>query len=200
MNKKIVLALSCIALSFGVSAQATGESNWYMGSHYSVQEVSSRPDRALETLGFIGGYKINKYIGLETRYSEGISGHSDSFYANDSLASYKEDIDSQASLLIKASYPLSRSFDIYALAGLVKSNYEITTSSSYTDLEGNTTTTYPHLIRFSENGFNYGMGVNYRVTNKVALFIEHQNLPDLAIGSGSSNHWKSTNLGINYAF
>jgi opacity protein-like surface antigen len=201
MKTTLALPFTTLAVICSFSVHAEEENNWYLGAQYSAQEVTSLPDRKLKALGVIGGYQYNKYFALETRYNTGTSGYSSPFYVNGSPnEEYKEDIDTQASLFIKASYPIFNSFSIYALAGVTKSKYEITTSSSHTDLEGNTTTTYPHIIELSESGFTYGAGLNYRVTEAVALFIDYQVLPDLKVGSGRSNSWKSINLGVNYAF
>ncbi|WP_057831486.1 porin family protein [Colwellia sp. TT2012] len=201
MKKTLSLAFTTLALTFGFSVHAEDESNWYLGAQYSAQEVTSLPDRKFKTVGVVGGYQYNKYFALETRYNTGISGYSSQFYVNGSSdAEYKEDIDKQASLFIRASYPLFNLFGIYALAGVTKSKYEITTRSSHTDLEGNTTTTYPYIIKLSESGFTYGVGLNYQITETVTLFIDYQILPGLTIGSGSSAKWKSMNLGVNYSF
>jgi opacity protein-like surface antigen len=201
MKKTLSLTFTTLALTFGFSVHAEDENNWYLGAQYSAQEVTSLPDRKFKTVGVVGGYQYNKYFALETRYNTGTSGYSHPFYVNGaSDDQYKEDIDTQASLFIKASYPIFNSFGIYALAGLTKSEYEITTSRSATDLEGNTTTTYPHIIKHSENGFTYGIGLNYQITEAFTLFIDYQVLPELSIGTDGSSSWKSTNLGVTYTF
>ncbi|MCP4325600.1 MAG: porin family protein [Alteromonadales bacterium] len=134
-----------------------------MGAQYSAQELTSLPNRDFQTAGVVAGYQYNQFFSLETRFNTGTSGYSSYPFSVDGLsdAEYKEEIDTQASLFIKGSYPISNSFNIYALAGLTKSKYEITTTNNYTDLEGNTTVTYPSLINFSESGFSYGLGLNY---------------------------------------
>ncbi|MCJ8295637.1 MAG: porin family protein [Colwellia sp.] len=200
MKKTLSLTFATLALTFGFSVHAEDENNWYLGAQYSAQEVSSQPDGEFKTVGVIGGYQYNKNFSLEARYNTGTSGYSSQFYVGASDEEYKEDIDTQASLFIKASYPIFNSFGIYVLAGVTKSKYEITTSSSYTDLEGNTTTTYPHMIKHSESGFTYGAGLNYQVTEAVALFIDYQVLPDLIIGSGRADSWENINVGVHYAF
>ena len=63
------------------------------------------------------------------------------------------------------------------------------------DIEGNTTVTYPSLIKFSESGFSYGLGLNYRLTDALTVFVDYKVLPELM---GSS--WKSASLGASYSF
>lgn len=201
MKNKLFLTFTTLALTFGFTVHAADQSNWYVGAQFSAQEVTSFPDRDLNTVGVVAGYQYNKFFALETRFNAGTSGYSSSFNGYGSSDDvYKEDIDTQASLFIRATYPIFNSFNIYALAGATKSNYEITTSSIDIDLEGNSTTTYPHIIKHSESGFTYGIGLNYQITEAFTLFIDYQVLPELAISSDSGNSWKSTSLGINFAF
>ena len=199
MNKTLSLAFAIPAVIFTFSAHC--ENDWYLGAQYSAQEVTSLPDRDFNTLGIIAGYQYNQFLSFETRFSKGISGYSDPLYVSDSTnAEYKEDIDNQASFFIKASYPIISSFNVYALAGMTKSKYEITTTLSQIDIEGNTTTTYPHMIKKSESGFSYGVGLSYQVYEYFYLFIDYQVLPELEIVSGGSLGWKSSSFGVNYAF
>ncbi|WP_157828047.1 autotransporter outer membrane beta-barrel domain-containing protein [Paraglaciecola sp. MB-3u-78] len=58
----------------------------------------------------------------------------------------------------------------------------------------------PHIIKHSENGFTYGTGLNYQITEAFTLFIDYQVLPELSIGIDDSSSWKSTNLGVTYTF
>ncbi|MDC8831231.1 outer membrane beta-barrel protein [Alteromonas gilva] len=199
MKRTLIIALTAATIVFSMSARC--ENNWYFGAQYSAQEVTSQPDRELESVGVIGGYQFNEYVSIETRYNTGTSGYSHPFYVVGSPeAKYKEDIDTQISLLIRASYPVYNGFHLYSLAGITKSDYEITTSSSLTDLDGNTTQTYPYVLKFSDSGFTYGVGLNYQATEAVGLFVDYQVLPELKFGSGSSNDWRSINLGITFAF
>ena len=197
MNKILPLVLTTLALPFAFTANASNEGDWYVGAQYSAQELTSLPDRDFQTAGVVAGYQYNQFFSLETRFNTGTSGYSSYPFSVDGFsdAEYKEKIDTQASLFIKGSYPIFNSFNIYALAGLTKSKYEITTTNSYTDLEGNTTVTYPSLIKFSESGFSYGLGLNYQLTDAFTVFVDYKVLPELM---GSS--WKSTSLGVSYSF
>ncbi|MCJ8294701.1 MAG: porin family protein [Colwellia sp.] len=194
---KILLPLTCTILVSTYASSAFAENSWYLGAQYSAQEVASSPDRELNTAGIVAGYQFNEFFALETRVNIGTTGYSHQILSDQE---YKEDIDTQASLLIKASYPISNGFSIYALAGMSKSKYEITTTSHHTDIDGNTTQTYPHLIKASESGFNYGVGLNYKISEEFSLFVDYQVLPELSIVSGDSSNWNSINIGVNYSF
>ncbi|NOU49336.1 porin family protein [Pseudoalteromonas sp. JBTF-M23] len=200
MKKILTFTSTIIALSLGFSAHAESNSNWYLGLQSSAQDVSL-PERDFKTIGAISGYQLNEYFSLEARYNYGVSGYSHPFYVDGlSNPKYKEDIDTQASLFINTSYPIFSTLRVYGLVGTSKSNYEITTSISYTDQAGNITTTYPHLVKLSESGFTYGVGLDYQATQSVSLFVDYQVLPDLKVSSGHSESWKSINLGIKYTF
>ena len=194
---KILLPLTCTILASIYAPSVYAENSWYLGAQYSAQEVASSPDRELNTAGIIAGYQINKFFALETRFNIGTSGYSNKYSPDQE---YKEDIDTQASLFIKGSYPISNTFSIFALAGVTKSKYEITTTAHHTDIDGNYTQVYPSFITCSESGFNYGVGLNYKISEAFSLFIDYQVLPDLTIVSGVSSSWNSTNIGVNYSF
>ncbi len=197
MSKKLPLAFATLALSCTVTANASNESSLYLGAQYSAQELTLLPNRDFQTAGIIAGYQYNQFFSLEARFNTGISGYSSHPFSENGFsdAEYKEDIDSQASLFLKASYPIFNSFNIYALAGMTQSKYEITTISSFTDIEGITTDTYPSLIKLSESGFSYGLGLNYQMTSAFIVFFDYKILPDLM---GSS--WKSASFGASYSF
>ncbi|NVK56187.1 MAG: porin family protein [Alteromonadaceae bacterium] len=199
MKRILTFALVASTSAFSISAKC--ENNWYLGAQYSAQEVNSQTDRELKSVGVIGGYQYNKYFSIETRYNTGTSGYSHQLYVMGTPdATYKEDIDAQISLLIRASYPVYNAVYLYSLAGITKSDYEITTRSSFTDIDGNTTVTYPYVGKLSESGFTYGVGLKYQATDAVGLFVDYQVLPDLEFGSAESRDWRSINLGITFAF
>ncbi|MCJ8297113.1 MAG: porin family protein [Colwellia sp.] len=194
---KILLPLTCTILASIYTSSVCADNSWYLGAQYSVQEVASLPDRELNTAGIVAGYQFNKFFALETRMNIGTSGYS---HSRSSDQEYKEDIDIQASLFIKGSYPISNTFSIFALAGVSKSKYEITTTRHHTDIDGNYTQIYPHIIKHSESGFNYGVGLNYQISEAFSLYIDYQVLPDLVISSRDLSSWNSTNIGGSYTF
>ncbi|WP_019676802.1 porin family protein [Arsukibacterium perlucidum] len=200
MKKSFPPIFSLLALGVTLSVNAKEESNWYVGAQYSAQEISSTPDRKFKTVGINVGYQFNPYFSLETRIDAGTSDFSFPFYQDEIPgAEYIEEIETQASLYAKAIYPISKSFKLYALAGLTETRFKITTVGADTDVEGNMTLRYPAVIKDSYNGFSYGLGVSYQLTNAITVFVDYKVLPD-AEHSISDNRWKNTSLGINYFF
>lgn len=189
-----------VFLSVGFQAQADDKPKWFLGTQYSFNNISSLPDREPETFGLVGGYRISEYFTMEARYSFGTSDYSSSIFVNEEQEEYIEEIDTQAFLLLKASYPIFDSLNFYLMAGISESDYEITTTSSFTDQEGVTTITYPSEINISERGFTYGLGADFRVNRNLSIFVDHMVLPDLEVGSGRANDWNSTNIGVKYSF
>ena len=102
--------------------------------------------------------------------------------------------------MLKLSFPISSVLDIYGLAGFTSSKYEITTSSSRTDIGGNTTVHYPHLIKHTQKGATYGVGLNYQVSPSFDVYADYQLFDDLKVGSGDGESWKGVNIGMKFKF
>jgi opacity protein-like surface antigen len=177
----------------------SAENNWYLGALYNAQEISI-PDRDFNTAGVIAGYQLNEYFALETRFTTGTSGYSGSYGATKPEGSYKEEIDTQASLLIKASYPIFHSFKFYGLAGYTNTKLEINGLGQNNDSQGNITGDFPFKHSESHSGFSYGLGLDYQINSKFNVFIDYQVLPDFEPNSTISKSWKSTTIGVNYSF
>lgn len=197
MKKIIAIGLTCLALPL----YASDTNTWYFGGQYSAQKISSAPDRDIDSLGLISGYQINDNLSVEARFNHGLSDYSDNIsvigYGNQQ---YKEELDKQISLLLKLSFPISSVFDIYGLAGFASSKYEITTSSSRTDIDGNTTVHYPHVIKHTQKGATYGVGINYQVSSSFDVYADYQLFDDLKVGSGDGESWKGANIGVKFKF
>jgi opacity protein-like surface antigen len=195
MKKFIPLVFTVLA-----SCSALADDSWYVGALYNTQEISIL-GRDFNAAGIIAGYQYNKYIALETRFSMGRSGYS-GFYGTpeEPWGSYSEDIDTQASLLIKASYPILDSFKLYGLAGYTITKLEINGLGQNNDSEGNITGNYSYKHTESENGFSYGIGIGYQISKHFNVFIDYQVLPDFEPNSSFSKSWNSTTIGVNYAF
>ncbi|MBC3765486.1 porin family protein [Neptunicella marina] len=195
------IATLCILISGVISsAFAAEKNNWHVGSLFTSQKVN---DRDLNTFGLTVGYQFNQYFSVQTRYSKGTSGSSEVLdFTNFDKVSLDRDIKYQGSILIKAAYPFANQFSFYGIAGYSKTKAEQDLFESTTDSQGNLTgvNTSPPSMTFTENGFTYGVGVDYHVTKNVELFIEYQVLPDWEPLSGISQSWDSINLGFNYRF
>ncbi|MCV2886320.1 porin family protein [Aestuariibacter sp. AA17] len=199
MKSKLLL-LSAL-LSLGFQAHADESQRWHLGLQYSFQDISVAPDRKPEAVGVVGGYRISEYFTLEARYNVGSSGYSSTYLDGNEGEKYKEEIDTQAMLLIKASYPIFDSVSVYALVGVSDTRYEFTVRSYRSDIEGNTTeVVYPYVVSHKEKDFTYGLGVTYRFSDSVTAFLDHQILPELEIGDSPQQDWSATNIGVTYSF
>jgi opacity protein-like surface antigen len=196
MKKLLPLTLAILALARTSSACA--EDSWYLGALYNAQDISS-DDREFNTAGIITGYQYNKYFALEARLNTGVSGYSTSLTFNQaSDINYKEDIDSQASLSIKLSYPIDKSINLYVLAGYTTTKIKMNRSMIITDSNG--AVIFPYDFKTTYSGSSYGVGLNYQLNERFNLFIDYQVLPDFDPVSNYSKNWKSTNIGVNYSF
>jgi opacity protein-like surface antigen len=130
----------------------------------------------------------------------GTSGYSSSYGSTKPKDSYSEDIDSQVSLLLKASYPISESFKLYGLAGYTKTKIEINGLGQTNDSKGNIIGDYHFEHTISEGGFSYGLGLNYQINEQFSFFADYQVLADYAPNRDFSENWDSTTVGINYYF
>ncbi|WP_286272650.1 porin family protein [Thalassotalea hakodatensis] len=193
---KKLLFFTLLASTYATTVCA--EDSWYIGAFYNTQEIS--PVRDFNSAGFIAGYQYNEYFALETRFAAGTSGYSGSYGGTKPEGSYKEDIDTQASLLIKASYPLFDSFKVYGLAGYSNTKLEINGLGQDKGSVGTITDDLPFKRSESESGFSYGFGLDYQINAQLKVFVDYQILPDFEPNSSFSRSWKSTTIGVNYSF
>ncbi len=198
MKKYLPLVFTALASAPVFSALA--DDSWYLGALYNAQEISSN-ERDFNTAGIIAGYKYNDYFSLETRLAKGTSGYS-SFYGSPESreGNYSEDIDSQISLLLKASYPLFESFNIYGLAGYSKTELETKGLGQSYDSDGDFIENYSFARTDSYSGFSYGLGLSYQVSAQFNIFADYQILPDFEPAPNFSKSWNSTTIGVNYSF
>jgi len=196
MRKILYICLALLTLP----SYASESDDWYIGALYNSQKISIS-GRDFNALGMIAGYQYNKYLALETRVSVGTEGYSSFYGTPDSReGEYKEDIDTQASLFIKASYPILESVNIYGLAGYSNTKLEIRGLGQVNDSNSNIIGNYPFKITETKSGFSYGFGLTYKINEQFNIFIDYQVLPDFEPNSNFSKSWKSTSVGINYFF
>lgn len=197
---KVFLSLTCLTLASALVAPASAESNWYVGAAYNSQEFSV-PGRDFNAAGLIAGYQFHEYFSVEARGLTGTSGYS-SFYGtpDEPEGNYSEDIDTQVSLLFKASYPIFASFNVYGMAGYTQTKLDIKGLTQINDEDGNIIGSSPFQTSYTEEGFSYGVGLSYDITARFNVFIDYQVLPDFEPNSNVSASWNSTTVGLNYRF
>jgi opacity protein-like surface antigen len=205
MKPTLLLTLITSTLLYFPSAKAANETDFYMGVQYSNQKITASSDINLDTAGLILGYQLNQYLSFETRLNIGTSEYSSLCVCGEEHKDhvYKQEIDNQASLFVKGSYPIYNNFSVYALAGITNSSYRLETKNYSTAVEGNTTVTtvmFKDMGNKSESGFTYGVGINYQISKEFSAFLDYQLLPDLSDPTLDSSSWKSASIGVNYSF
>ncbi|WP_168171512.1 porin family protein [Lacimicrobium sp. SS2-24] len=195
---KILFATMACTQLFSVSAAENN--NWYMGGLYSAQDLSkiSNDDRDFSTLGIIAGYQYNEYFFTEARYSKGVSGAG--FNVSEQF-DYSADINYQLSVLIKAAYPVTDTFNLYAIAGYAKTDIDqVGTTPVFTPETLEIIDSEKFEVTSSISGFTYGFGLSYELNNKFNIFADYQVLPDLESVPFGSDNCNSINVGFSYAF
>ena len=187
MKKLLPLTFAIIPSAFTSSLCA--EDSWYLGALYNAQDVSL-DDREFNTVGKITGYQYNNYFALEGRLSTGVSGHSTSLTFNQgSDINYQEDIDTQASLSIKASYPIDKSFNLYGLVGYTSTKIKTNRAMLIIDSNGGVHALWNPKKTYS--GSSYGVGLNYKLNEKFNIFVDYQVLPNFEPNSNfSKSFWE----------
>ena len=100
----------------------------------------------LGNVSFLAGYNFNEFIALEGRYTTSFT--------------HDEDIEMDGwSLFVKPQYPVNEDFSLYALLGYGSVN-----------LEGSKG---PLIVDVDNSAFQWGLGVNYMITENVSLFADY---------------------------
>jgi opacity protein-like surface antigen len=135
------------------------------------------------------GYKFNDNIAIEGRYWFGLS-------SNKGL-SWRSGIPSDISIdawgiYVKPMYPVSPSFDIYALLGYagVDATYDIPNGGNITS--------------DTVNGFSWGIGGEYTFSNDWSLFVDYTSIINGEDGNidaiRTEDSLTTLNIGVNYKF
>jgi opacity protein-like surface antigen len=142
----------------------------------SVFSENSGQDR-LGDITFQAGYEFNPYIAVEGRYSTSL--FAEDFIERDSWGVY-----------LKPQYPVNDAMTVYALLGY-----------------GGMTLDGIDGVRASldDNGFQWGLGASYDVSNNVAVFIDYVSIAnDMSADSFPASSLdissQAVTLGVTYKF
>ena len=199
MKKSIVVLGSLIAMnSFAfaggeivpVSASPMGtadNSSFYVGlgfSGISTRDAASSlnffndeagQDR-LVNITLQAGYDYNEYIAFEGRYTTTI--------ARDDIVEMNG-----WSIFVKPQYPVTEDFNVYALLGFGGITLD-PASLNYVDVD--------------DNGFQWGLGASYEITENISVFADYTNLAndmDGIYGNGALQvDADALTLGLTYKF
>jgi opacity protein-like surface antigen len=175
--------------------------NFYLGLAYGMANVESTDS---ETFGSItatttvvdidystvmlqAGYKFNPYIALEGRYWFGLE---NSYNFFNGATAVDASIDSWG-VYVKPQYPITESFDVYALLGYA--NSDITVNNGPVAYNPD-----------SVDGFSWGLGADYFFTDNVAVFVDYVNMYDDTVGltptGERTTSVETVNFGVTYQF
>jgi len=172
---ELPVAIEDNGLYLGLAYGFTEET--YTRSENSIVDTSRSFDEDFSSIMLQIGYKFNPYIAVEGRYWFGID--------DVTLPAYPDAIDAPNTwgMYVKPIYPVTDTFDIYALLGYAG----VDTSLNKVD------------------DFSWGLGVSYAFTKSVLMFVDYVSLynDDRDINDGVVNkeyEIDTINLGVTYNF
>lgn len=175
-------------LGIGYSALRS-DSNFVDIKHHGLNIPTVDFDDDYSAMMFQAGYNFNPYVAVEARYWVGLTDNSFTITGNT--------FDSDASaygIYLKPTYPVTSAFDIYALLG-------------YASVTVNDVQIGGVNRDFDIDGFSWGIGASYSVTENIAFSVDYVDFQDDDIKfqgvhtSGTFEHaFDSVNFGVNYQF
>ncbi len=222
----LALSMSSFALAGGDIApvepavvapvpEVVDDSGFYLGvaygavksEDYYTDSVNEGYDEQLDTdfdsIMGQAGYKFNQYIALEGRYWWS-TGNGDSTYGDDpnGFGNYRfgdtdiNDYDFEAwGIYVKPMYPVTDELDVYALLGYAG-----------TKIESDNFSGTPDVLDLDDNGFSWGVGASYSLTDDFSVFVDYVSLyndkiPYNADETGTDDVEVYTiNVGLTYKF
>ena len=191
-----IVAMSSFAIAGGdvapieepvvVVEPVVDNSSFYVGLAYSYINAEIDDTEKGNAYSLIAGYNFNQYIAIEGRYGQTV-GDMDVSDAANSLGNCVGDCEREvtyAALYLKPQYPVTESFGIYALLG-------------YGEVKARET---------SGDGFQWGLGANYKITENTSIFIDYTSLYNddldnvIVAGETFDSQITSTSVGFTYSF
>lgn len=192
-----ILTLSGLAFAGGdiapveepvVVAPVIDNSAFYLGlgiGEAAVNDDFTSEEFSATTIMLQAGYKYNQYVAVEGRYTFGLDTDYDPGNTGASSSDYNGDISSWG-LYVKPMYPIG-DFNLYALLGYGGVMLD--------DLAGGDA---------YEDGFQWGLGADYAVSEQFTVFIDYVALYDdtgfdyrAQLDDVDSDAWT---LGVSYRF
>jgi len=195
-----------VASTLSINSALASNDSWSTGAFYSQQSVD---DRDFKLVNLIVNVPINNFFTIDFRLGTGISGHSDNSLGfldesgTEDLIQFNDekDVGLQSAVSIKAYYPLFNSVNGYITLGITNTTSVITSNIEHFDSDNNVLETISNEKTEDDTSISYGVGIDYRMTNTSALFIEYQVFQVVeSIGHDSPDDWKNINIGFRYIF
>ncbi len=216
-----VLAMSTFAIAGGdiapvepvVEAPVVIEedtSAFYIGIGYGASDIDLDIDGPIgyngdsdtfNELMLQAGYKFNDYIAVEGRYWFGIDDNDWNMHLRPHGIKPRQDVTYDAwAIYVKPMYPVTESFDVYALLGYGAVSFDYTFGD--TDFD-------------DTDSFSWGLGVDYSFTENISVFADYTSMYDddqdfyhtyegatsnALIKSNVEVRIESWNFGVTYSF
>ena len=152
---------------------------FYAGGALGYMRFNNGPESRGYALTVMGGYYLNRYIGVEARYTATI-GDVDEDTGIHPVTS-KDRLLSNVGIYLKPMYNITTGFSAYGLVGYGKA----------------------HAGDLDESGVQWGLGAKYELANGVGLFVDYMNLYDGDDFDGTNvkdAFFSTTNVGASYTF
>lgn len=204
LSTAAVMAMSTFALAGGniapavepvseIVAPVSDDSGFYVGVAYGMADYqneyrdyynfedgtewwdeSGKEGADYDTLMFQAGYQINQYLSVEGRYWASVgstdwndigsgtfdSGTSDGSYTWDTSTDLGDELTAWG-IYLKPMYPVTEAMNVYALLGY-----------------GNVTLNNDSGDWLDEDGFQWGLGASYKITDNISVFADYVSLYD----------------------
>ncbi len=179
----------------------------YQADEYHYDELyyqwGGTYDRDYDAFMLQAGYQFNQYVAIEGRYWNSISQRSQDYwyrYPDQETQDNGEWSDGEFEawgIYVKPMYPVTEALNVYALLG-------------YGNVESDDE--YWGDTALDENGFQWGLGASYGITENVSLFLDYVQLCNGEDGSYTQEsgdydyvyNWEhsiyTVNLGLSYKF
>ena len=190
-----VVAMSTFAMAGGeivepevtsVAQVVSAENGFYVGLGYSYLDANGNHDGDEFTMydsGYVllGGYQFNKNFAIEARYNSTIG---DITIGEDGDTEDSDATLSNAAIYLKPIYPIDN-FKLYALLGYGISTFDFKDDEKYTD-----------------QGFQWGVGASYEVADNISVFVDYTQLFDGINYDNTATdiEYDAVNIGLTYKF
>jgi opacity protein-like surface antigen len=203
-----ILAMSTFAVAGGDIApvepvvetpmvmEAPANTGFYLGLAYGYEKLKieragggSLVNEKFGSIMVDAGYKFNQYVAVEGRYWSGINSNNDLAWRSGLPADITVDA---WGIYLKPMYPVSSAFNIYGLVGYgsADATYDLPNAGSITS--------------DSTDGFSWGIGADYAITNNWSVFVDYTSVIDGESGNtdriDTDDSLSTVNIGVNYQF
>lgn len=193
--KKLLITTLLAGLVFSTAVQA--DDTFYFGTQYHQQKVSADDfdgDSSIKlgTVSVAGGYQFTPNWAVELRHHFSAKDKQET----DGNESYRLKVESQQTLFLKGSYPLTSEFSLYGLAGYGRTKLQLEVSEVADNV------IYNDQADFAKTGVTVGFGGEYQFTPALSATLEYLKHPMLKLAGEDAVNLKldSIAIGLNYRF